>query len=138
MLAIAILRRLGMSRGGKLRAFVSAILRRPGMNRLRQTLVAAVAMCRLKIGRAQQKWVAFVASLTASSNSPWARVKAVAAQFELEAQRNRQLREIARAVKVGPLIIGRSTDLDALSKGLSVISAPQNGEPGQELSLIHI
>jgi glycosyltransferase involved in cell wall biosynthesis len=136
VLAIAILRRLGMSRGGKLRAIVSAILRRLGMNRVRQTLVAAVAMCCLKIGRAQQKWVAFVASLTALSNSARARVKAVAAQFELEAQRNRQLRKIARAVKVGPLIIGRSSDLDALSKGLSVISAPQNGELRQEHSIV--
>jgi glycosyltransferase involved in cell wall biosynthesis len=44
-------------------------------------------------------------------------------------RRRRRFFEVTRAVKVGPLIIGRATDLDVLSRAMSLGPGPKEGKP---------
>ncbi len=116
MFVVAIMRRLGMNCEGRLGAPIRAILRRPGMRPVRLALVVAIRKLMAAIGSltALGGWL-----LTAVGNLIWAPV----ALLELEIKRNRQLRSIAKAWKLGPLIIGSPADIDAFSRGESVISA---------------
>lgn len=101
VLAIAVARRLGLNRKGKLRVSIVAIWRGPAMSPLRRAWAAVAAL-------------------------PPAFDK-LASALALEVQRNRQLRNVAGAWKVGPLIIGRAPDVDALSRGESIIPVAQDG-----------
>ncbi|MGY3534259.1 glycosyltransferase [Bradyrhizobium sp. USDA 4452] len=129
MFVIAIMRRLGMNRQGRLGAPIRAVLRRPKMRHVRRTVMVAIRAPKVAIGglTALGGWLlTILASFT----------QAPVALLALEVKRNRQLRTIARgAWKIGPLIIGRPADIDAFSRGESIISVT-HGRSGRKRSIV--